>query len=97
MNNTTTDTTLKDQLITDYSDEIVNAFLECFSEDDLEYLEESYQGEWDSDEEFVEDLLEDTGDIPEDLPAYVHIDWQWTAREIMHDYRSHDGYYFRHF
>jgi len=57
--------------------------------------EEAYQGEYGNDEDFVEQLLEDCGDIPKDLPAYVHIDWVGTARDVMMDYSEQDGYYFR--
>jgi len=37
---------------------------------------------------YVRELLEDCGDIPRDLPAYVHIDWQRTARDIAVDYST---------
>jgi len=56
---------------------------------------EAYQGEYSSDEDFVQQLLEDTGDIPKDLPAYIYIDWERTARDIMMDYFEEEGYYFR--
>lgn len=61
-----------------------------------EDCQEAYQGEYEDDEAFVQQLLEDTGGLPKDLPAYIHIDWEWTAKEIMMDYfSSDDGYYFR--
>lgn len=62
---------------------------------DLNNIEEAYQGKWSSDEEFVEELLTSIGDIPNDLPPYIHIDWEWTAREIMMDYSEENGHYFR--
>jgi hypothetical protein len=40
-------------------------------------------------------LLEDTGDIPKDLPWYVHIDWGRTAETVMQDYVENRGHYFR--
>jgi len=58
-------------------------------------VDEIYCGQWDSDEDFVQNLLEDTGGLPSDLPHYIHIDWKSTARDIMMDYCEHDGYYFR--
>lgn len=57
--------------------------------------EEAYQGEHNSDEDFVEQLLEDTGTIPSDLPSYVYIDWERTARDVMMDYSSDNDFYFR--
>lgn len=62
---------------------------------DLEYFEESYAGEWDSDEDFTQNLLESCGEIPQSLPHYIHIDWSGTARDIMMDYFEVDSYYFR--
>lgn len=58
-------------------------------------LEESYQGAYDNDEDFVQQLLEDTGCIPTDLLNYIHIDWQSTARDIIYDYYESNGHYFR--
>jgi antirestriction protein len=59
-------------------------------------LMDEYCGHYDSDEDFTQQLLEDTDGLPKDLPAYIHIDWEWTAKEIMFDYQEHDGHYFRH-
>jgi len=61
----------------------------------FEDIDDHYYGQWDSDEDFVQQLLEDTGDLPSDLPHYIHIDWGSTARDIMMDYCEHDGHYFR--
>jgi len=35
---------------------------------------------------YVQEMLEDCGTIPKDLPYCVHIDWDATAREVMVDY-----------
>jgi len=74
--------------------EAVKAYLEL-GNDNLENFEESHQGKWVDDVEFVKELLEDLGDIPADLPVYVHIDWEGTARDVMMDYSEQDGHYFR--
>ena len=60
-----------------------------------EDCEEAYSGEYSSDEEFTQQLLEDCGTIPQDLPAYIYIDWERTAGDVMMDYTEQDGYYFR--
>ena len=59
----------------------------------VDQLEESYQGFWSSDEEFVEDLISDIYDL--DLPYFVYIDWERTAFDVMMDYMESDGHYFR--
>lgn len=58
-------------------------------------IEDSYAGQWDDDETFVMRLLEDTGDIPQDLPWYIAIDWGTTAETVMQDYVENRGHYFR--
>jgi len=40
--------------------------------------------------DYVQELLEDCGTIPKDLPHYVHIDWERTARDIRTDYSGAD-------
>lgn len=61
----------------------------------LDSMQEAYQGEYISDEDFTQELLEETGSIPKDIPAYVYIDWERTANDIMMDYFEIDGHYFR--
>ena len=36
--------------------------------------------------DYVQELLEDCGEIPRNLPHYIHIDWEATAREVKVDY-----------
>ena len=36
--------------------------------------------------EYVADMLEDCGELPRDLPWYIQINWDATARNIGHDY-----------
>ena len=75
---------------------ILEAYLECFGYDGtVEDAMDAYQGQYDSDIDFTMELLESCGDIPKELPSYVHIDWEGTARDIMMDYSSHNGFYLR--
>ena len=82
-----------EELLSDYDEEVILAAYEC----DVPYadISEAYEGEYGSDEDFTQNLLEDTGDITRDLPHYIHIDWESTARDIMMDYCEHDNHYFR--
>ena len=96
-NTMTTKWTEEEQKIIDdscYDDEVFEAAKECGIE--VESVDEAYNGEYGDDEEFTQQLLEDTGDIPSDLPGYIHIDWEWTAKEIMMDYSEDNGHYFRY-
>lgn len=46
-----------------------------------EDFEEAYQGEWDSEEAFTQDLFEQCNDIPEHLENYI--DWPRMARDFF--------------
>jgi len=49
--------------------------------------------------DYVEEMLKDCGDLPQDIPHYIAIDWEATARNIAYDYSivEFDGidYYIR--
>lgn len=78
-------------------EEVNQAYIDLVGEEYAEADEasEAYQGHYNSDEDFVMQLLDDIGTIPKDLPGFVHIDWEWTAQEVMMDYAEKNGYYFR--
>ena len=38
--------------------------------------------------EYVQDMLADCGTIPKDIPWFVEIDWEATARNVESDYSS---------
>lgn len=83
-----------------YDFEVIEAYCDCVGAyDDIETIiskvEEAYNGEYDSDIHFVSNLLEDCGDIPQDLPNYIYIDWERTAFDVMMDYSSSNNHYFR--
>jgi hypothetical protein len=54
------------------------------------------EGHW---TEYVQDLCEDIGDLPKDLPSYIVIDWDATAENIKVDYSETEiggyTYFFR--
>lgn len=39
-------------------------------------------------EEYARELVSDIGDLPKDLPHYIEIDWERTARNIQMDYTA---------
>jgi len=82
-----------EDLIKQCGEDVIKAGLACDVEPSN--IEEAYAGQYSSDEEFVQELLEQCGDIPKDLPSYIHIDWESTARDIMLDYSEDNGFYFR--
>ncbi|NQW26293.1 MAG: antirestriction protein ArdA [Flammeovirgaceae bacterium] len=85
-----------------YNAEIVEAFanLGNYKVEDIDTffdaLEESYSGEFSSDEDFAQDMAEQCG-LLEEKPAwpYTCINWRHAAQELMYDYYKQDGHYFR--
>jgi antirestriction protein len=85
-----------------YDLEIVEAFTKLgnYKVEDVDTffdaLEESYSGEFSSDEDFAEDIAEQCG-LLEEKPAwpYTCINWSHAAQELMYDYYEQDGHYFR--
>ena len=55
---------------------------------DWKYGETLIRGSYFSD--YARELLEDCGDIPRNLPHYIEIDWEATARNIRVDYTEID-------
>lgn len=81
----------------EYERNILEAYIEITGDGaaTLDEAMEDYQGAYSSDEDFTQELLEQCGDMPKDLPNYIVIDWEATARQIMWDYSEHNGLYFR--
>jgi len=81
----------------EYDIEVFEAVLSNFLDMDFqsayEYVNNFYYGEYANDIEFVEYLYEN--DIPFNLPSFIVIDWEATARNIMYDYFESNGHYFR--
>lgn len=88
-----TDKDTLNDLIKRFGEELVWKYLD--NGYSLSDMEEAYQGEYENDEDFVQQLLEDCGSLPKNLPAYIYIDWEATARDVMMDYFEIENHYFR--
>jgi len=65
---------------------------------DFSNVEEAYSGEFNSDEDFAENMAEDLGYMDK-ASSWPHncIDWDKAACELMQDYSTSNNYYFRNF
>lgn len=52
---------------------------------DADDFQEQYRGEWDSLADYAEQLAEDCGSIPKDLPNFIrhNIDWEGVAHDMQ--------------
>jgi len=79
---------------TSYDLEVFEAGIEA----DVEIcnIEEAYSGKFDSDKDFAENMANELG-LMNDAQSWPFncIDWDYAAKELMYDYNSANGYYFR--
>jgi antirestriction protein len=67
----------------------------CEPSEFWERFEEAYEGRYDSDVDFAQEMADSLGaDISDEWPGRC-IDWTYAARELMYDYFESGGYYFR--
>ena len=60
--------------------------------------QEAFCGQYKDDEDFAYSMAHELGNMNEkDSWPYTCIDWKQAARELMYDYFSQDGYYFRNY
>jgi hypoxanthine phosphoribosyltransferase len=82
------------RLLEDYSQEAVAAFINCFDVSDISLFEETYEGAFDSLEDFVYYILEQ-GEY--NIPNWVVVDAEKTWNSALRfEYYEDDEYYFRH-
>lgn len=63
---------------------------------DAQNIDEAYQGEFNDDESFAQDMAEQLGSVDKDASwPNDCIDWERAARELMMDYVEENGHYFR--
>jgi len=78
-------------------EEVVREYADDIGDDDLSSIEEAYVGKFNDDEDFACNMADNLGSVDfknQPWPQYC-IDWEYAAREIMCDYCSYSGYYFR--
>jgi len=84
---------LLDSITTYHDDENFDKYCEYYHNENCEvswnYFELCYQGEYDSMEEFAEQLFNDLYNIPSYL--INHIDWESVSNDLSHDYTYYEG------
>ena len=57
-------------------------------------IEDSYEGHFRCDVDFVQDRIFECDDFMATKPSYIRIDWEATTRDYMQSYASHNGHIF---
>lgn len=79
---------------TSYDKDVIDAAIDC--EISIDNIGDAYNGSFNSDEDFTQNLLDDLGYIPKDFPSWIEIDWDATANNVMQEYIESSGHYFRY-
>tara|TARA_Y100001937_G_scaffold48765_1_gene67903 strand:- start:27 stop:419 length:393 start_codon:yes stop_codon:yes gene_type:complete len=82
------------QLVDEYGEEAVEAFLDVFNIEDIGNFTDAYQGQWDSGAEFAQNLAEDCCEVPTNMSGWIEIDWKASWDNLDYDYTFVDGYIF---
>ena len=82
-------------MVDQYDQETVDAFINAdFDIDDISKLEDAYYGQYDSEEEFTENFVNECYGLP-DMPTWIAIDWEKTWEDgLSWDYTFYDGFVF---
>ena len=82
-------------MVDEFDQETVDAFLGAdFDIDDISRLEDAYYGQFDSEEEFTENFVNECYGLP-DMPSWIAIDWKETWEDgLSWDYTFVNGYVF---
>ena len=85
------------ELLETKDQQIIDDWLEIFRIEDIEHLEENYEGQWDSGADYAEHICNDCGYVPNDMPTWIKIDWEETWDDgLSWDYSiSDNGHVFR--
>ncbi len=74
---------------------VVEAFLDVFDIDSISSCRDAYMGCYESGAEFAQQIAEDCGDVPRDMPSWIEIDWKASWDNLSYDYvESNDGHIF---
>ena len=83
------------EMVKQYDQDTVDAFLEEFDLMDIEHLSDAYYGQYRSEAEFAENFVTDMGYAQHDMPYWIAIDWEKTWDDgLSWDYTFNNGYVF---
>ena len=75
-------------LVEEYGQWLVDAYVDDYGTNGIEYFEDAYQGEYESGAQFAEQIVTDCGYINNNIPSWVEIDCQATWDNLSYDYHE---------
>ena len=80
--------------IDDMGSEVVEAFIEEFSINDVSSCRDAYMGCYRSGAEFAEQMAYDCGETMNPMASWIEIDWEKSWENLSYDYCEYDGHIF---
>ena len=72
------------EMVKEYDQDTVDAFLGAdFDISDISRLSDAYYGQYDSEEEFTENFVNECYGLP-DMPSWIAIDWKKHGKMVYH-------------
>ena len=78
-------------MVADLGIDVVSSFLENFDIADVSSCSDAFQGVYESVADFAQQLAEDCGDVPRDMPSWIEIDWKASWDNLDYDYVECSG------
>ena len=78
-------------MVDDIGIDTVEAYLENFDIADVSSCSDAFQGVYESGAEFAQQMAEDCGDVPRDMPSWIEIDWKASWDNLDYDYVECSG------
>ena len=78
-------------MVDDIGNDVVEAFLENFDIESVSSCRDAYMGSYESGAEFAQQIAEDCGDVPRDMPSWIEIDWKASWDNLDYDYVECSG------
>ena len=85
-------------MVDDIGNDVVSAFLNVFDIENISSCRDAYMGCYKNGAEFAQNIAEDCGDVPRDMPSWIEIDWKASWDNLSFDYfESEDGHIFSNY
>ena len=85
------------KLVEEHGSEVIDAFLDCYDADQLEHFDEMYLGQYDDEEDYARQFVEETDDLARMMGNLAqYYDYEAMGRDLFsYDLQISDGYVFR--
>ncbi len=85
------------KLVEEHGSEVIDAFLDCFDADQLEHFDEMYLGQYDDEEDYARQFVEENYDLDRMMGNLAqYFDYEAMGRDLFsYDLQISDGYVFR--